>query len=192
MGKRPFDKKGEKKNQDEQLEEDIIKEETEENINNKEESKEANQSDETKQEKSDEEESLHNKLVRLQADFLNYKNRTEKEKFSTYGNAVADVIKDLLPVLDNLERALETDKSDDNSFKDGIQMICTQFMGLLNKKGLKEIEALNKSFDHNVHYGVAFDAESEAEDETIIEVFQKGYMVNDKVIRPSMVKIAKK
>ncbi len=130
--------------------------------------------------------------MRLQADYLNYKNRTEKEKLSTYSNAVADVIQDLLNIVDNLERALKIDTPIDNSFKDGIQMIYEQLMGVLDKRGLKEIEALHKPFDHNVHYGVAFDAESDKEEGTIIEVFQKGYMVNNKVIRPSMVKIAKK
>lgn len=136
-------------------------------------------------------ESLNNKLLRLQADYLNYKNRVEKEKTQTYGNAVSDVINCLLPVVDNLERALEAESSDNNSFKEGVKMIYDQLMGILEKKGLKEIEALHKPFDHNFHYGVAFEAESEEEDGTIIEVFQKGYTVNDKVIRPSMVKISK-
>ena len=142
--------------------------------------------------KKAEEDSLHNKMLRLQADFLNYKNRTEKEKITTYGNAVADLIKDLLPVIDNLERAIEAEKSECDSFKEGVVMIYNQLHDILAKKGLKEIEALDKPFDHNVHYGVAFDSESEKEDGTVIEVFQKGYTVNDRVIRPSMVKIVKK
>lgn len=144
------------------------------------------------EEKKAEEDSLHNKMLRLQADFLNYKNRTAKEKITTYGNAVADIIKDLLPVIDNLERAIEAEKSDGDSFKEGIVMIYNQLHDILAKRGLKEIEALDKPFDHNVHYGVAFDSESEKEDGTVIEVFQKGYAVNDRVIRPSMVKIVKK
>jgi len=214
VGKRPFDKKGseEKKLEEQQLKKDIVKEneqnieekedlgekaeetnsEESEEINSEESKREVKEETKEKDTKSAEEENLQNKLLRLQADFLNYKNRTEKEKISTYGNAVADVIQGLLPVLDNLERALETDKSLDNSFKDGIQMVYTQFVGILDKRGLKEIEALHKQFDHNAHYGVAFDADSEEEDGTIIEVFQKGYSLNDKVIRPCMVKIAKK
>ena len=137
-------------------------------------------------------ENLNNRLLRLQADYLNYKNRAEKEKTQTYNNAVADVINCLLPVVDNLERALEAEASKENSLKEGIEMIYSQMMGILDKKGLKEIEALKKPFDHNFHYGVAFESDSEEEDGTIIEVFQKGYTVNDKVIRPSMVKICKK
>lgn len=202
MGKRPFDKKDSegKKNDEELLKEDIVKETEQSTKENEESTSNENNEDlekttEEKKEKetrSAEEENLHNRLLRLQADFLNYKNRTEKEKISSYSNAVADVIEDLLPVIDNLERALETDKSEDNSFKDGIKMVYTQFVGILDKKGVKEIEALHKQFDHNMHYGVAFEAESEEEDGTIIEVFQKGYRLHDKVIRPSMVKIAKK
>lgn len=143
-------------------------------------------------ETNEELEVLNNKLLRLQADYLNYKTRTEKEKIQTYGNAVAEVINCLLPVIDNFERALEADTSDGDGFKEGVKMIYEQLMGILEKKGLKEIEAIHKQFDPNFHYGVAFDAESEKEDGTIIEVFQKGYTVNDKVIRPSMVKISKK
>lgn len=137
--------------------------------------------------------SLNDRLLRLQADFLNYKARTEKEKISTYTGAVADIILELLPVLDNLERAISADNaSDGNSFKEGVQMVYNQFMGILDKKGLKEVEALHKPFDHNVHYGVAFEESDKFEDGTVIDVLQKGYTVNDKCIRPAMVRICKK
>jgi molecular chaperone GrpE len=212
VGKKPFDKKA---SNDKKLEEELLKKEavkeTEQKTENTESSKNSSQDEggqqkeeikedldenevgnNEKEPRSAKEENLNNKLLRLQADFLNYKNRTEKDKFSTYGNAVSDVIKDLLPVLDNLERAIEAEESEDNSFKDGVKMIYTQFVGLLNKRGLKEIEAMGKQFDYNVHYGVSFDSESKEEDGTIIEVLQKGYTVSDKVIRPSMVRIAKK
>jgi molecular chaperone GrpE len=212
VGKKPFDKKAsnDKKLEDELLKKEAVKE-TEQKTENTESSKNSSQDEggqqkeeikedldenevgnNEKEPRSAKEENLNNKLLRLQADFLNYKNRTEKDKFSTYGNAVSDVIKDLLPVLDNLERAIEAEESEDNSFKDGVKMIYTQFVGLLNKRGLKEIEAMSKQFDYNVHYGVSFDSESKEEDGTIIEVLQKGYIVSDKVIRPSMVRIAKK
>jgi len=141
---------------------------------------------------SPEEEILNNKLLRLQADFLNYKNRTEKEKVSTYGNAISDVILDLLPVVDNLERALDADKSETDTFKEGVQMVYTQLMAILNKKGLKEVGALHKQFDHNVHYGVGFEANDDYEDGIIIDVLQKGYTINEKLLRPAMVRICKK
>lgn len=135
---------------------------------------------------------LNDRLLRLQADFLNYKARTEKEKASTYGNAASDIILDLLPVVDNLERALAAENAEGSSFKEGVQMVYNQMMGILEKKGLKEVEALHKPFDHNVHYGVAFETSDEYEDGTIIDVLQKGYLVNDKCIRPAMVRICKK
>lgn len=135
---------------------------------------------------------LNDRLLRLQADFLNYKARTEKEKTSTYNSAVSDLIKELLPVVDNLERAIAADSSDGNTFKEGVQMVYNQFMSILGSKGLKEVEALHKPFDHNVHYGVAFEESEEFEDDTVIDVLQKGYTVNDKCIRPSMVRICRK
>lgn len=193
MKKKPLDKNN---NIDEMMDKDVDEEEIVEdnNTTNEEKVKDVTKDKKNLKEskKQEEEENLNTRLLRLQADFLNYKNRTEKEKSSTYGNAVADVIEDLLPIIDNLERALKTDTSKDNSFKEGIEMIYNQFICVLEKRGLKEIEALHKPFDHNIHYGVSFDSETEQEDGTVIEVFQKGYTVKEKVIRPSMVKIAKK
>lgn len=166
---------------------DSISEETAENVDNTEE-KDSDKEDAAQAEIK----SLNDRLLRLQADFLNYKARTEKEKTSTYNGAVSDLILDLLPVLDNLERAIAADSSDGSSFKEGVQMVYNQFMGILDKKGLKEVEALHKPFDHNVHYGVAYDEHDEYEDGTVIDVLQKGYTVNEKCIRPAMVRICRK
>ncbi len=137
---------------------------------------------------------LNNKMQRLQADFLNYKARTEKERFSTYNNAVTDVLTDLVPIVDNFERAIDAVKSENEeiiNFKNGVKMIYDQFLNILQKKGLKEIDALNSKFDPNMHSGIAFEVIGDKEEDTVIEVFQKGYLVNEKVIRPSMVKISK-
>ena len=143
-------------------------------------------------EKSNEEEILNNKLLRLQADYLNYKNRTEKEKLSTYNNAVSDLILELLPIIDNFDRALDAKNSNFDSLKQGMDMVYSQFLGLLTKKGLSEIESLHKQFDHNFHYGVMYEENTEYDDGTVIEVLQKGYKLNEKCIRPSMVKVSKK
>ena len=142
--------------------------------------------------KNEEIEVLNNKLLRLQADFLNFKDRKEKEKLTTYGEAAAGVICDLLPVIDNLERAIAADTSETDSFKEGVVMVYNQLMGILSKKGLKEIEALHKPFDYNLHHGVAFEENEEYDDGIIIDVLQKGYTVNDKLLRPAMVRICKK
>lgn len=178
-----------KKKHDEEIFKDDNENIDEETVADNQETEEIKESEETKNEEL---EQLNNKLIRLQADFLNYKTRTEKEKISTYSNAVSDFILDLLPVVDNLERALSADDSKGSSFKEGVQMVYDQFVGILNKKGLKEIEALHQPFDHNVHYGVGFEDNDEYADGIIIDVLQKGYTVNDKCIRPSMVRICKR
>lgn len=202
-------KKSDEVNKD--LEQELKENKTEETVNTadeeiketssednviEEETQEADKIDERETEeikkKNDEIEALNNKLLRLQADYLNYKNRTEKEKLTTYGDAVSGVICDLLPVIDNLERAIDADTSETDSFKEGVVMVYDQLMGILGKKGLKEVEALHKPFDHNLHYGVAFEESEEHDDGIIIDVLQKGYTVNDKLIRPAMVRICKK
>ena len=166
-------------------EENKANETTEENTSETEETEEIKK-------KNEEIESLNNKLIRLQADFLNFKARTEKDKLTSYGDAVSGVICDMLPVIDNLERAIDADKSETDNFKEGVVMVYNQLMGILNKKGLKEVEALNKPFDHNLHYGVGFEECEDVEDGIIIDVLQKGYTVNDKMIRPAMVRICRK
>lgn len=167
--------------------EESVSKENEENKNNEE-----TEIEDKKESNNEEVEILNNRLLRLQADFLNYKSRTEKEKLSSYGNAVSDMILELLPVVDNLERALNAENSENNTFKEGVQMVYTQLVGILDKKGLKEVESLHKQFDHNVHYGVAFEASDEFEDGIILDVLQKGYTVNDKLVRPAMVRICRK
>lgn len=144
--------------------------------------------------KDEEIEQLKNKILRLQADFLNYKSRVEKEKANTYSNAVSCVLADILPIVDNFERALEAEAptKEVETYKAGMSMIENQLKIVLEKKGLKEIEAVGKKFDPNFHQSIAFDAESDKEEDTVTEVFQKGYMAKEKVIRPSVVKIAKK
>lgn len=153
--------------------------------------------DEVKDEEPDKEsdkvnqqiEDLNNKLMRLQADFINYKNRVEREKKNVYSYALEDIFSQLLPVLDNFERALSSMEKD-NSYYEGVKMIYDQMLDVLKKNGLKEIDCLDKPFDPNFHHAVISE-DSDKEEGTILEVFQKGYMLNDKVIRPSMVKVAK-
>lgn len=190
-----------KKNKADMSEDSKNPKESEENIAAEEKEDLCQENSENSEEKLEENklkeeyDALNNKMLRLQADFLNYKTRAEKEKMSTYSNAVADVLCDLLPIVDNFERAIESVKSENEeliNFKNGVKMIYDQFFNVLQKRGLKEIDALNSKFDPNIHSGIAFEVAQEKEEDTVIEVFQKGYSVNEKVIRPSMVKIAKK
>lgn len=138
-----------------------------------------------------EKEEISNQYLRLQADFINYKNRVEKEKENLYSHASEDLLCTLLPVLDNFERALESVENTDDSFYKGMEMIYDQFDKALKEIGLEEINAIHEKFDPNYHHA-ALQEESEEYDEGIVlDVFQKGYIFKDKVIRPSMVKVSK-
>lgn len=134
---------------------------------------------------------LSDSYMRLQADFANYKKRTEKEKASNIAYANEDLICDLLPVIDNFERALEVDDDKKDSFWEGVKLIYDQLTKVLIDNGVEEIEALGKKFDPNYHHAALME-ESDEDEGTVLEVFQKGYMLKEKIIRPSMVKVARK
>lgn len=136
---------------------------------------------------------LNNRYLRLQADFINYKKRNEKEKESIYTYAKSAIISDCLNALDNFERAFSTIDEDfkENSFYKGIEMVYKQMLEALSKNGMEEIEALNSKFDPTFHYAVMQEESEDIEPDTVIDVLQKGYKISDKVIRPSMVKVSK-
>ena len=129
------------------------------------------------------------RMMRLQADFENYKRRSQKEKTEIYAHAMESFMTKLLPVLDNLERAEAAATDNLESYKEGVQMIFKSLLNVLNTEGLQEIEAAGQPFDPNFHHGVAIGEDSEQEDQVVLEVFQKGYQFKDKVIRPAMVKV---
>lgn len=139
-----------------------------------------------KEEKSTE--SSDDKYIRLMADFQNFKRRTEKEKSDIYAYANEQLLTALLPVMDNFERALEHGDKEDK-YAQGIEMIFNQMKEALEKSGLKEIEALEKPFDPNFHNAVLTEDKEGVESGHVTEVLQKGYTLNGKVIRPSMVKV---
>ena len=130
-------------------------------------------------------------LQRLQADFENYKKRVDKEKQLTATTATAAVIKQLLPVIDAFELALKNN-SDQAKFKHGIELIYTQLIATLKDQGLKSIEAVGKKLDPTRHEVLLQETKQNGEDEQIIEELQKGYMLNDNIIRTSKVKISRK
>ena len=150
------------------------------------ESKEA-KSDEKVQSASDED--ADTRYLRLMADFQNYKKRVEKEKSDLYSYANEKLISELLAVVDNFERALEQEAGDDG-FKEGMEMIFKQLGDVLEKSGLAEILALGEEFDPNFHNAVMTEETEEYESGKVSGVMQKGYTLNGKVIRPSMVKVA--
>ena len=142
-----------------------------------------------KNEKDPEEEALNTKYLRLMADFQNYKRRTEKEKSDIYAFANEKIVSELLNVIDNFERALDAGNEGD-SFVEGMNLIFKQLQGVLEKAGVVEIEALGQDFDPNFHHAVLTEDSAEYESGKVTAVLQKGYLLNDKVIRPSMVKVA--
>ena len=146
--------------------------------------------EESKEEVSEEGKEEDNDLryLRLMADFQNYKKRVEKEKRDLYSYANEQIMSDLLTVMDNFERALEHDA--DENFKEGIELIFKQLQDALEKSGLAEIPALGEDFDPNVHNAVMAEETEDYESGKVSGVMQKGYTLNGKVIRPSMVKVA--
>lgn len=135
-------------------------------------------------------EEFENRYKRLQADFDNYKRRTQSEK-ETIGSFVkGEVLESLLPVLDNFDRALATPVTEENqAFLEGFVMIKDNLKAILEKNGLTKIEALGETFDPNYHNAVMSAPCEEYENDKVCEVFQEGYMVDGRVIRPSMVKV---
>lgn len=137
-----------------------------------------------------EDEDIKTKYLRLAADFQNFKRRTEKEKSDIYAYANEKFALDLLDVIDNFERALvHQQECKDEKMKEGMDMIFKQLQGVLEKNKIIEIPALGEAFDPNVHNAVMTEPAGEYESGTISVVLQKGYKLNNKVIRPAMVKV---
>ncbi len=134
---------------------------------------------------------INDKFVRLQAEFLNFKKRTEKEKSNLYKFANEKLFVDLLPLMDNMERALASTESGSDGIIDGLKMIKKSLDELFIKNDVLPIEAIGHEFDPELHHAVMSDESDDHEAEHVIEEFQKGYKLNDKVIRHSMVKVSK-
>lgn len=173
-------------NENEELEEILDEIET----NNSEEEVEVEEkvNEETKIE--EEISSLKDKLKRNLAEFDNFRKRTTKEKQSMYGEGVKDSVLEILPILDNFERALVHQENREDTFYVGIDMIFKQLLAVLDKLGVKEIECLNQEFDPNLHYAVAKEAIDGVEENIVIDVLQKGYMFKDKLLRVAMVRVS--
>lgn len=142
-------------------------------------------------ESSDDEkyEALMDKFMRLQADFANYKRRTETQKTEFVELGVKKVVNDLLPVIDNFERALDSIVDKDSTY-DGIIMIKDQLTDVLKKEGIVEMKALGEEFDPTYHHAVLTEDSDEYDSGYVIEVLQKGYLINEKTLRPAMVKVS--
>ena len=174
------------KEENKELEKEI-REETTEEVENKE--SDQNSSEEVENKVNSEIEELKNQLLRLQADFVNYKNRTEREKSNSIILANEGLILKLLPVLDNFNRAFAHVNLGDDAVN-GFVMIKDQFESILKSEMVEEIESDGATFDPNLHNAVMTESKEGVESGIVLETFEKGYKIKDKVIRPSMVKVS--
>ena len=138
-------------------------------------------------------EEIQDKYLRLAAEFDNYKKRTAREFSGLIQNANEELILQLIPILDNFERALDaaTSSEDFDSFHKGVEMIYQQLKDTLEKQGVKEIQALGEPFDPHKHEAVMMVEEDEVPSDTVVEEVERGYVLNDKVLRPSKVAVNK-
>lgn len=133
--------------------------------------------------------SLNDKYLRLYAEYDNFRRRSQKEKEGIYGDAKADTLKEFLPVYDNLVRALAT-ATQDEAYAKGVEMIMAQFEKTMEKLGVTRIESLGQTFDPELHNAVMHTDDDTRGENEIVEVFQEGFKLGDKVIRFAMVKVA--
>jgi molecular chaperone GrpE len=137
--------------------------------------------------------SLYDKLLRGQAEFENYRKRTERERAELYQHGRDDVLLQFLPVVDNFERALsslETSEGDAEALRHGVELIHKQFKDALSKLGLEPVEAVGQTFDPHVHEAVTTEATDKHKENTVIQEFQRGYKIGDRLLRPAKVKVA--
>ena len=139
-------------------------------------------------------ETYENTLKRLQAEFENYRKRTEKEKQESLAYANEKIIVSLLDILDNFERAMDEMKKTEETekLKTGVELIFKQLYNLLKTQGVEKIEAIEQQFDPKKHEALMQIVSDKHKEDTVIQVMQKGYMIKDKVIRPTKVAVSKK
>ncbi len=131
-------------------------------------------------------------LLRKTAEFDNYRKRTERERQALSEAAAVDVLKELLPIVDDLERALKAEPDEAvEGYRRGVELIHQHLLDLLRKRGVRPIDALGADFDPYYHQAVAHDTAEGAREGEVIEEFRRGYMLGDRLLRPSMVKVAK-
>ena len=132
-------------------------------------------------------------LLRKSAEFDNYRKRVERERQTLSDAAAANMIEELLPLVDDLERALEADAGTEagDAYRRGVELIHQQLGDILRKRGVRPIEALGADFDPYFHQAVAHEPAAGRREGEVIEEFRRGYMLGDRLLRPSMVKVAK-
>jgi molecular chaperone GrpE len=138
-----------------------------------------------------EKDALQDRLLRTAAEFDNYRKRTDRERRELSDHIRAQLLQDLLPVVDNFERALQAAGSEAESFGKGIELIYRQMLEFLKKRGVTPIEAVGADFDPNFHQAVIHETSDAHREGEVMEELQRGYMLGDRLLRPAMVKVAK-
>jgi molecular chaperone GrpE len=135
----------------------------------------------------------YERLLRKTAEFDNYRKRVDRDRQATSESLTAEVMRDLLPLVDDLERALKADPGTKGteSYRLGVELIQRQLLEILRRRGVKPIEALGTDFDPHFHQAVSYDASEGHRDGEVIEEFARGYMLGERLLRPAMVKVAK-
>ena len=136
---------------------------------------------------------LKDRLLRTAAEFDNYRKRTDRERQTLSDSITAGVVEDLLPLVDDLERALAADPGTEGAeaYRRGVQLVLRQIEDLLRRRGVRPIEAVGADFDPNYHEAVSYEPVEGHREGEITEEFRRGYMIGDRLLRPAMVKVAK-
>lgn len=141
--------------------------------------------------KDSEENSYLERLQRLQAEFMNYKKRVEKERMELSNFYKSELVGSLLPVIDDFERMLDHANDENNEFSTGVKLVYQKFIDVLSEQGLKSINAKGQKFDPSIHEAVLIENSDDGEDEVVAEEWRKGYLFNERLLRPAQVKVLK-
>jgi molecular chaperone GrpE len=147
----------------------------------------AGEADELRRERD----ALQDRLLRTAAEFDNYRKRIERERRDLFESAAAEALTELLPIIDNLERALSAASGADDGLRKGVELIHKQMLDMLRKRGARPIEALGADFDPNIHQAVDQEISESHRDGEVVQELQRGYMLGERLLRASMVKVAK-
>ena len=134
---------------------------------------------------------LQDRLLRQAAEFDNYRKRVDRERKDTAQYAAADFLQDLLPIVDDFERALQIGAPGAESYRQGLEIIHRALMDMLRKRGVTPIDSVGTDFDPQVHQAVSYEEDPARRDGEVIEEFRRGFRLGDKLLRPAMVKVAK-
>ena len=139
-----------------------------------------------------EKDALHDRLLRTAAEFDNYRKRVDRDRRDQADAATAEALEDLLPIMDDLERALQAPVGDEaGAFRKGVELIHRQMAELLRKRGVKPVQAVGTDFDPRFHQAVIHEVSPEHREGEVMEELRRGYMLGDRLLRPAMVKVAR-